>query len=97
MSSAGIPPVRQAACHNLQQSHHSATKLLRVASVSYANHLLVRLFLQVHRNVTDLFEDLRDGHSLLSLLEVLSQDQLVSSDSQNTALLMVPTDIAAKC
>lgn len=30
------------------------------------------------RRVDDLFEDLRDGHNLLSLLEVLSGEHLVS-------------------
>ena len=33
---------------------------------------------QAGRNVRDLFEDLRDGHNLLSLLEVLSGEILVS-------------------
>ena len=32
---------------------------------------------QAGRNVRDLFEDLRDGHNLLSLLEVLSGEILV--------------------
>ncbi|KAJ1519276.1 hypothetical protein ONE63_004575 [Megalurothrips usitatus] len=32
--------------------------------------------LQVNRHVTDLFEDLRDGHNLISLLEVLSGEPL---------------------
>ena len=35
------------------------------------------LLLQIGRRVEDLFEDLRDGHNLISLLEVLSGDQLV--------------------
>lgn len=34
---------------------------------------------QASRRVDDLFEDLRDGHNLLSLLEVLSGEHLVSS------------------
>ena len=33
---------------------------------------------QIGRRVEDLFEDLRDGHNLISLLEVLSGDHLVS-------------------
>lgn len=33
---------------------------------------------QASRRVDDLFEDLRDGHNLLSLLEVLSGEHLVS-------------------
>lgn len=33
--------------------------------------------LQIGRRVDDLFEDLRDGHNLVSLLEVLSGDHLV--------------------
>ena len=34
--------------------------------------------LQASRHVGDLFEDLRDGHNLISLLEVLSGEHLVS-------------------
>lgn len=34
---------------------------------------------QTQRHVTDLYEDLRDGHNLISLLEVLSGETLVSS------------------
>lgn len=33
---------------------------------------------QAQRHVSDLYEDLRDGHNLISLLEVLSGDTLVS-------------------
>lgn len=32
---------------------------------------------QAQRHITDLYEDLRDGHNLISLLEVLSGDSLV--------------------
>lgn len=39
--------------------------------------LLHRFFSQASRRVDDLFEDLRDGHNLLSLLEVLSGEHLV--------------------
>lgn len=35
------------------------------------------LLLQVRKHVNDLYEDLRDGHNLISLLEVLSGDTLV--------------------
>uniref|UniRef100_A0AAR2LZQ8 Dystonin n=1 Tax=Pygocentrus nattereri TaxID=42514 RepID=A0AAR2LZQ8_PYGNA len=35
--------------------------------------------LKVRKHVNDLYEDLRDGHNLISLLEVLSGDTLVSS------------------
>ena len=38
----------------------------------------VKLLLQASRHVGDLFEDLRDGHNLISLLEVLSGEHLVS-------------------
>lgn len=38
----------------------------------------MHLYLQLHRMVADLFDDLRDGHGLISLLEVLSQESLVS-------------------
>lgn len=34
---------------------------------------------QAQRHITDLYEDLRDGHNLISLLEVLSGETLVSS------------------
>lgn len=34
--------------------------------------------LQVRKHINDLYEDLRDGHNLISLLEVLSGDTLVS-------------------
>lgn len=34
---------------------------------------------QAQRHVTDLYEDLRDGHNLISLLEVLSGETLVSA------------------
>lgn len=33
---------------------------------------------QAQRHITDLYEDLRDGHNLISLLEVLSGETLVS-------------------
>lgn len=33
---------------------------------------------QVRKHVNDLYEDLRDGHNLISLLEVLSGETLVS-------------------
>lgn len=39
--------------------------------------LIMLLFSQASRRVDDLFEDLRDGHNLLSLLEVLSGEHLV--------------------
>uniref|UniRef100_A0A8C2TAJ5 Dystonin n=1 Tax=Coturnix japonica TaxID=93934 RepID=A0A8C2TAJ5_COTJA len=38
--------------------------------------LLLHLFAQVRKHVNDLYEDLRDGHNLISLLEVLSGDTL---------------------
>lgn len=34
---------------------------------------------QVRKHINDLYEDLRDGHNLISLLEVLSGIKLVSS------------------
>jgi hypothetical protein len=37
----------------------------------------INFVVQAGRNVRDLFEDLRDGHNLLSLLEVLSGEILV--------------------
>lgn len=38
----------------------------------------LHLSVQVRKHVNDLYEDLRDGHNLISLLEVLSGDTLVS-------------------
>ena len=35
------------------------------------------LSVQAQRHITDLYEDLRDGHNLISLLEVLSGEMLV--------------------
>lgn len=35
-------------------------------------------YLQCGKRVGDLFEDLRDGHNLVSLLEVLASEHLVS-------------------
>lgn len=35
--------------------------------------------LQVRKHINDLYEDLRDGHNLISLLEVLSGVKLVSA------------------
>ncbi|XP_047666901.1 plectin isoform X10 [Tachysurus fulvidraco] len=39
-------------------------------------HLIKHQRAQAQRNVTDLYEDLRDGHNLISLLEVLSGETL---------------------
>ncbi|XP_060725845.1 plectin [Tachysurus vachellii] len=39
-------------------------------------HLMKHQRAQAQRNVTDLYEDLRDGHNLISLLEVLSGETL---------------------
>lgn len=38
---------------------------------------LIPLPPQAQRHISDLYEDLRDGHNLISLLEVLSGDSLV--------------------
>lgn len=43
-----------------------------------AHILLFDSYLQVRKHINDLYEDLRDGHNLISLLEVLSGDTLVS-------------------
>lgn len=37
------------------------------------------LCFQAQRHISDLYEDLRDGHNLISLLEVLSGDSLVGA------------------
>ncbi|XP_058132135.1 plectin isoform X18 [Dasypus novemcinctus] len=39
-------------------------------------HLIKHWRAQAHRHISDLYEDLRDGHNLISLLEVLSGDSL---------------------
>ena len=49
-------------------------------TTTYLMFFFLSLFLiliQIGRRVDDLFEDLRDGHNLVSLLEVLSGDHLV--------------------
>lgn len=48
---------------------------------------------QAQRHVTDLYEDLRDGHNLISLLEVLSGETLVSLN----ALYTVPLNDSVYC
>ncbi|TNN35796.1 Plectin [Liparis tanakae] len=55
---------------------------------------------ETQRHITDLYEDLRDGHNLISLLEVLSGETLVSvagaplpptpSDGRSDLLLLCP-------
>jgi hypothetical protein len=52
--------------------------------------MIVFLF-QANRHVGDLFEDLRDGHNLISLLEVLSGEHLVSSVLLIADFLIVET------
>ena len=44
----------------------------------YSKKMCFFILFQAGRNIRDLFEDLRDGHNLLSLLEVLSGEILVS-------------------
>uniref|UniRef100_UPI00398EB188 plectin-like n=1 Tax=Pristiophorus japonicus TaxID=55135 RepID=UPI00398EB188 len=39
-------------------------------------HLMKHWRAEAHRSIDDLYEDLRDGHNLISLLEVLSGDSL---------------------
>ena len=40
--------------------------------------ILFCLYFQAGRRIVDLFEGFKDGHNLLSLLEVLSSETLVS-------------------
>lgn len=49
----------------------------------YPSHTLY-IVLQASRHVGDLFVDLRDGHNLISLLEVLSGEHLVSKHWEYT-------------
>lgn len=44
---------------------------------------------QTQRHVIDLYEDLRDGHNLISLLEVLSGETLVSIATMSDLTLEV--------
>lgn len=53
----------------------SASQGLLVARGDWPPQLL--LSPQAQRHISDLYEDLRDGHNLISLLEVLSGDSLV--------------------
>lgn len=64
--------------YDLQQQHRWREK---------SHILLFDSCLQVRKHINDLYEDLRDGHNLISLLEVLSGDTLVSSshDSDHPA------------
>ena len=45
------------------------------------------LSVQAQRHISDLYEDLRDGHNLISLLEVLSGDSLVRVSARPSATL----------
>ena len=49
-----------------------------VCNVIYILYIFL-FFSQAQRHITDLYEDLRDGHNLISLLEVLSGETLVSA------------------
>uniref|UniRef100_A0A670JNE8 Microtubule actin crosslinking factor 1 n=1 Tax=Podarcis muralis TaxID=64176 RepID=A0A670JNE8_PODMU len=49
------------------------------------------LVLQVRKHINDLYEDLRDGHNLISLLEVLSGVKLESSVQKTLQLVKVPS------
>ena len=55
-----------------------ASLFLLIFIFLFLKTIIQKIFLlQAGRNVRDLFEDLRDGHNLLSLLEVLSGEILV--------------------
>lgn len=41
--------------------------------------------LQANRHIGDLFQDIRDGHNLITLLEVLSSEHLVSMNTFNNS------------
>ena len=43
--------------------------------------------MQAQRHISDLYEDLRDGHNLISLLEVLSGDSLVRVSARPSVTL----------
>lgn len=45
------------------------------------------LSMQAQRHISDLYEDLRDGHNLISLLEVLSGDSLVRVSARPSTTL----------
>lgn len=46
---------------------------------------------QAQRHIGDLYEDLRDGHNLISLLEVLSGDSLVCVPALSCGLAVSPS------
>lgn len=58
-------------------NENKPNKQTDVASESLS-HLIFFVPTQADRRVVDLYEDLRDGHNLISLLEVLSGETLVS-------------------
>ena len=67
--------------HFLPTMHHRCFKLLISSCNKISREMTsstIFFSVQAGRNVRDLFEDLRDGHNLLSLLEVLSGEILVS-------------------
>ena len=64
--------------HQISNSYLSS-RICLFASCPKSN--VFSFLFQAGRNIRDLFEDLRDGHNLLSLLEVLSGEILVSFES----------------
>ena len=78
-------------------SHHSPRNIAMLCYLLFYSLCIVSqhsglffttLCFQAGRNVRDLFEDLRDGHNLLSLLEMLSGEILVSRRCINIHLLI---------
>ena len=67
--------------------------------MSHVSHALSSLSAQVRKHINDLYEDLRDGHNLISLLEVLSGEHLVSRPkhpvAQDSVWLTVSSTICA--
>lgn len=58
--------------------HGSLNEKIMSLYASILIKLVSFLSFQAQRHITDLYEDLRDGHNLISLLEVLSGETLVS-------------------
>uniref|UniRef100_A0A3Q3BBV9 Calponin-homology (CH) domain-containing protein n=1 Tax=Kryptolebias marmoratus TaxID=37003 RepID=A0A3Q3BBV9_KRYMA len=62
---------------NLPRHERSKRKIQGGSVLDPAERAVLRIALQVRKHINDLYEDLRDGHNLISLLEVLSGDKLV--------------------
>ncbi|KAJ3609096.1 hypothetical protein NHX12_023623 [Muraenolepis orangiensis] len=74
-TAAGVWLYRRHRRHRSQR-HRSAHERDRVQKKTFTKWVNKHL-IKVRKHITDLYEDLRDGHNLISLLEVLSGVTLV--------------------